>query len=644
MPIVGQKIETTSDNFAYMVRSGSLLIDKSLMIKDFLSGQQVSLITRSRRSGKSLNISMLHNFLAAEVFGEPTAGLFDKFAIASEDDGEFLKQHQGKYPVICIAFKDIKESSYPAMLENIKILIVKLYRAHEAQLASDRVSSATKTLFEKYLSGTVSEQELSQSLSFLSEFLCKTFDKKVIILIDEYDSPLTHAYQHNFLDKMSDFMRNMFSSALKSNPFLEKGLMSGILRVSKNDLLSGLNNLKIYSVFDHQYSHYFGFTEAEVIELTTRVGSNHRLEEIRRFYNGYIIGETVIYNPWSLMNYLYEKKLSPYWILTSGDTLLKDLFLNSNAEQKDQFSKLMQGNSVTANVSLQTRYEELMEEPDALWTLLLFSGYLTVVSFQQERGHFICELKIPNEEILSQYQDIFSCWLKKHLGGNQRYNLFLSSLFNGEVDKFTAILGDYLLDSLSFRDIGEKKAENFYHGFVAGLIASVRETHWVDSNKESGHGLYDIILTPKAGYGTRGVILEFKHAKKTESLAEETKKALAQIDESEYATILARYPHVTHVLKVGLAFSGKAAQSIYREENLITHEHSALVWTTRCVREVDDEEFTKNMSSSSAELTSETNQPQLKRKAASVVTDKNRIFSKIRTGPPTSSSSVEPSI
>ncbi|MBP9726701.1 MAG: AAA family ATPase [Gammaproteobacteria bacterium] len=596
MPLFGHKIETTSDNFGDMVRGGCLLVDKTMMLKDLINGQQVSLVTRSRRSGKSLNMSMAYHFLSAEVAGKPTAGLFDEFSIAKEEGGQFLARHQGKYSVISITFKDTKEPSLEATMNQLRDLVQELYREHKKSLLSEYVDADDRALFQKYLDGSINNEQLQKSLRFLSEFLYKANDgKKVIILIDEYDSPLTHAYQHNFLDELSNFMRNMFSAALKGNPYLEKGLMTGILRVSKNELLSGLNNLKIYSLFDNRYSQYFGFTEGEVAELTERVGLSHSLEEVRQFYNGYLIGDTVIYNPWSLMNYLDEKRLAPYWVLTSGDHLLKKLFIGADDYTKDQMSQLMQGKVITGSISMKTSYEDLMESPDALWTLLLFSGYLTIVSQEQEDDDVKCELKIPNREILSQYKSIFKHWLKQAIGTSQ-YDSFLKNLLAGNVAEFTVALGKYLMDSLSFHDIGDRK-ENFYHGLVAGLIASIGESHWVDSNKESGYGRYDIMLTPKSGRGTRGIILEFKHAKKDQSLKKEATDALGQIDASKYSTELERCPHITHVLKVGLAFSGKNVLSVYNEETLATHQHTEVTWTKGCQRDAlednDVRAFTK---------------------------------------------------
>ena len=584
VPLVGRRIETTSDNFGAMVQENALLVDKTLMIKEFLEGQKVSLIVRPRRFGKTINMSMLQHFFAAEVTGRPTAGLFDAFAIAREENGQWM-EHQGKYPVIYVSFKDVKESSYERTIAKIRDLIKKLYREHVSQL-SFITEVSDKDLFNQYLNGLTNDESLETSLSCLSEFIFRASGKNTIILIDEYDTPLTHAYQNNFLNEISVFLRNMFSAALKGNAYLEKGLMTGILRVSKNELLSGLNNLQVYTLLDDEYSGYFGFTEDEVKELTLHVTPTNPMEEIKEFYNGYVMGtQQVVYNPWSFMSYLNRKKLVPYWALTSGDSLLKKLFLEANSDTKARLARLMQGELVDGRISLKTSYEELMESPEALWTLLLFSGYLTFNDKLGDDEGFICQLKIPNREVLSQYNTIFKQWLSEAMGVT-RYQTFMTSLLSGDVPKFTKLLGEYLIDSLSFRDVvGDAKAENFYHGFVAALIASVRDTHWVDSNKESGHGLYDVILIPKQGRGTHGIVLEFKHTKKSESLEEEAEKALDQIDQSKYATVTGRYPHITNVLKVGLAFSGKATQSIYKEENLVTHKHTTVSWTSLCEHE-----------------------------------------------------------
>lgn len=576
MPLIGHKIETTSDNFGNLIKKDCLLIDKTLMIKEFLDGKDVSLVIRPRRFGKTINLSMLQYFLSAEVAGSSTAGLFDNLVIAREEGGEFLKQHQGQYPVIFITFKDSKEPSLDSTINQLRNLVKELYREHKKLLSSAEIDDVDKVMFQQYLDGTVDNETLQASLKFLSEFLYKAHEKKAIILIDEYDTPLTNAYQNGFLEPLSNFMRDMFSSALKSNPFLEKGLMTGILRVSKSSMLSGLNNLKVYTLLDKEYSQYFGFTEDEIKELVHYTKNDANLKEIRAYYNGYNIGGTVIYNPWSTMQFLDSKELMPYWVLTSNDGLLRDIFLSSNDSLKALLGDLIQGKSITGKIDINLRYEDLMNDPDALWTLLLFCGYLTVESKEQEYDRWVCQLKIPNTEILAQYRRIFSEWLEKKLG-QTRYTSLLSSLLIGDVEGFTNSLGDYLMESLSFHDVKGKKPEKFYHGFVAGLIASIRDTHWVDSNKESGRGRYDLLLIPKGVHQSLGIIIEFKKTNNVEAIKTMAEAAMNQINTSAYDTELKRYSHIHRVLKIGLAFCDKAVVSAYQTEELTTHKKSALM-------------------------------------------------------------------
>ena len=300
MPLLGHQPATTTDNFAKMIRRQHLLVDKSLMIQTFMeTTDDATLITRPRRFGKTLNMSMLHHFFSETVDGEPTNGLFDGLAIAKIDDGAFLKMHQGRYPVIAITFKDIKEPSFDAAIRKIKGLIKTVYRQYDDLLISDKLNQQDKLEWQKYRQGELDNEVLEAGHRFLSEI----HRKKVILLIDEYDTPLSSAYEHEYLEPLSEFMRNLLSAALKSNPHLEKGLMTGILRVSHSSLLSGLNNLKVYTVFDRTYDSYFGFTEAEIQELIEHLQITDDLPDIRTFYNGYRIGDAVVYNPWSFMNY-----------------------------------------------------------------------------------------------------------------------------------------------------------------------------------------------------------------------------------------------------------------------------------------------------------------------------------------------------
>lgn len=580
MPIIGKKIDTTSANFGNMLENNCLIVDKTRMIKEFIEGKEVSLIVRPRRFGKTSNMFMLYYFFSAEVFGLPTKGLFDAFVIAQEENGAFLKQHQGQYPVIFITFKDTKEPSFESTVSQVRDLVQELYREHKQFMHSEHIDDDNRALFQQYIDGTVNEEQLQKSLKFLSAFLFKAHGgKRVIILIDEYDTPLTNAYQYHFLEPLSNFMRDMYSAALKDNPYLEKGLMTGILRISKSNMLSGLNNLEVYTLLDKQYSQYFGFTEDEIKELVHHTQNDANLNDIRSYYNGYNIGGTVIYNPWSTMKFLDRKELVPYWVLTSNDSLLKNVFLKSNDEIKTQLMALMQGESIIGDIDINLRYEDLMEKPSALWTLLLFCGYVTVESKTSEGILWSCQLKIPNREVLAQYTGIFKEWFKETLG--HRYTSLLTSLTTGDVELFTKSLGNYLMHSLSIRDVHGTLSESFYHGFVAGLIGSIRDTHWVSSNGESGRGFYDVMLIPKNVTQSLAILIEFKQTKKMDALQLNAEKALTQINTTHYDAVLTgeRYSHIQRVVMIGLAFCEKAVIAAHQIKNLKTDQPSTVALT-----------------------------------------------------------------
>jgi len=624
MPIVGRKVEISSAIFGEMVRNNCALVDKTLLIKEFFEGQKVSLITRPRRFGKTMNMSMIQHFCASEVEGELTEGLFKDFAIAKADGGKWIKQHQGKYPVIFISFKDVDGSSYDEMVRRIRGLIKNLYEEHESQF--DLVDSPSmKKSFNEYLNGESNDGDLQDSLRFLSKFLFKAYKKRAIILIDEYDTPLTHAYQKNYLDDISIFFRNMYSATLKDNGYLEKGLMTGILRVSKNQMLSGLNNLMVYTLFEDDYNQYFGFTEGEVKELMEKFPKGHDFDKVKEFYNGYVVGtKQTLFNPYSLMNYFRSGKLSTFWVSTSTDDLLEKLFLGASSDTKKEFACLMKGESIKGNISVNTSYEALMNRPEALWTLLLFTGYLTYIDKADNNADIQCNLRIPNREVLSQYNTIFTNWLKRRMG-SALFEKFRASLHSGDVKGFIESLGEHLSDSLSCRDVGDVKGESFYHDFMVCMTGSVNDTHYVDFNKESGKGYYDLLLTPKEkGYGNLAVIFELKYVRKgkssdkTSSRKAKGKKspilfehdvveteqsfenvavsAVKQIEENEYAEKLKRSPHVTRVLAIGLAFRGKNVVSAYKVIDLQAGKADDISIIKRCMHNRDNKVSRDNSS------------------------------------------------
>lgn len=596
MPLIGASIATTTDNFRKMVEEGCLLVDKSLMIKEFIENpDDAMLITRPRRFGKSLNLSMLHHFFASTIGGLSTQGLFDQFEIAKVDGGEFLRKHQGQYPVIFVTFKDLKEDSFDSALKRVRDLIKKLFREHQYLLVSDRLSEYYKREYCLYLESSAHETKLETALEFLSECLYLAYDhKQVIILIDEYDTPLTSAYEHHYLDppdphknfpidspkgSLGGFMRNLLSAALKGNSFLKKGLITGILRVSKENMLSGLSNLKTHTHFSKAYKQYFGFTEAEVLELLQRFNAMQSLEAIRQFYNGYLMGDIVIYNPWSVMNCLSEGRLAPYWVLTSNDNLLKNVLLNSSDQTKRQLNELIRSNPIEGDIATNLLYEDLMERPYALWTLLLFCGYLKAELKETVGTRLRCQLKIPNTEIRTQYTEIFTDWLKKKIG-DEKYHSFLKSLVDGHVEEFVKQLTAYLFSCTSAHDF---QAESDYHTFVLGLLCGITESHFIYSNKEYGAGRPDCLIIPQSRERTQAVILEFKHLHFEPKIRQNidilkqsghksAAEALEQIDSQGYAYGLWQYTYLRSVMKIGISFSNRVVCAAYTVSEIKARE------------------------------------------------------------------------
>lgn len=587
MSVIGHKIETTCDIFGTLVQKKCLLVDKTLMIKAFFDGQDVSLITRPRRFGKTITLSMLQHFFSAHVSGQPTRGLFDDFAIAKVDDGAFLNTHQGQYPVIFMTFKDAKKASYEETIEYIGLLIREAYEEHNSILDSPLLETIDKENIKHYLLNKLTPSEMTIALKKLCYYLSIVYDKQAIILIDEYDSPLTSAYQHTpkhlvdsdegFLCRISYFMRDLFSAALKTNPYLYKGLMTGILRVSKNNMLSGLNNLEVFTLLDDNYASYFGFSEQEVLELLDHQQSRAEINKVRAYYNGYQIGGQVMYNPWSFMHYLDNHELCPYWIATSNDAFLRDLFIHSDETTKAQLRRLMLNQSIEGEINLNLGYEKLLQRPDALWTLLLFCGYLTFSSKKLSIDNWSCTLRVPNTEVMAQYRRIFLDWLQEKIGRGD-YTPMLSHLVLGNISLFMRALHRYLMNSLSFHDISGPKSERFYHGFVLGLIASICDTHLVSSNHESGYGLHDVMITPKTSAHHVGIVIEFKYSKTMGVLQNDALDALDQIGAQHYDTLLMDNTHITQIVHLGISFCKKGVMAVYQTKDKSTQITSEPVW------------------------------------------------------------------
>ena len=548
-----------------------LFVDKSLFAKEIIDDpSSVILINRPRRFGKTLNLSLLHHFFANEIDDKSTADLFLKLKIYEHK--EYMK-YQGQFPVIFLTFKDIKANDFNTSYEKFRELIRELYRTHEKPVkSSSELSNSEKEDYQLILDKKASDTDISNSLKKLTYYLNKVYGVKPIVLIDEYDTPIQAAYLEKYYKEMVTFMREFLGAGLKDNTYLNKAILTGILRVSKESLFSGLNNLSVYTLLDSHYGEYFGFTEIEVIKLLEKTSLKKALDEVRNWYNGYQAGNIVIYNPWSIVNYIHKKgQLQPYWVNTSDNALIKDLIIQSSTHFKAQFESLLQGEAVERLMSETIVFNHLEGNESALWTLLLMSGYLKVTSIKQTDQGPNCQLEIPNKEVKGLYQMFIAQWLSG-LNDANAFNIFLNDLLNGNMENFEEHLRRITLQTFSIHDVTGKQAEKFYHGFMLGLVSGVDNYYKIESNKEAGLGRYDIILAPN-DLKKIGIILEIKSidSMNPEALKQAANDAIEQIDKRQYtATPILR--GITNFLKIGIAFSGKELVLTYRKE---TQAHGA---------------------------------------------------------------------
>ncbi|MEF2228977.1 MAG: AAA family ATPase [Candidatus Cardinium sp.] len=581
-----KKLPIGVSNFQELVSGDYLFCDKTAMLAHFLSkGDKVTLITRPRRWGKTLNMSMLQYFFSAEVSGVSTKGLFDHLAIGKLDGGNYIDQHQGKYPVIMISFKDINSDSFQGSYNKISKQIAFLFSSFEYLLKSEKLNTVALRTFSSIMDQSADQETLEDSVKLLSQCLYQHHGQKVYILIDEYDTPLNKAYGNKeYLDAMVSFMRNLFSAALKDNNYLERGVLTGILRVSKDSMLSGLNNLKTYTLLDQGYSSHFGLSEIEVQDLFTKQNLSTCMDQVKNWYNGYRVGNIVMYNPWSIIYCLSEEgRFDVYWVNTGNNNLIEQKVLTAHSEIKEQFEQLMRGESVTTSINKHLAFDILDEDDTSFWSLLLFSGYLKIVDavFNKRNGLYDCRLAIPNQEVATLYNRFFEEWLLNKFPSRRGYETFLSHLLMGKIDHFTRDLSAYLLQSASFFDVHYgKQGESFYHGFVLAMLASINDRYYIRSNRESGLGRYDLLLIPKKE-SSKALLLEFKQVRKEEELETVAKLALDQIQTQAYHTEILQYPHVQEVIEVGIAFSGKAVLAAYATYDLFNKQSGSVSLTSR---------------------------------------------------------------
>jgi hypothetical protein len=543
------------DIFKELIDNKLDFIDKSLFIKEILDDEaKIILLTRPRRFGKTLNLSMLHHFLAAVAYNQYTQGIFDNLQIAKVDQGKYM-QYQGKYPVIFVTYKDVKNHKFQTAYSALCTLMSEIYSEHQYLQASEKLSDADKKNFNNILTGEAEQSIIENSLKLLCKYLQDHFGVKPWLLIDEYNTPIQAGYIHGYYDEIIDFMRGMFGAALKTNPYLHKAVITGILRISKESLFSGLNNIEVYSVLQNEYSRYFGFTEEEVNYILQQTNLEAKAKRIKDWYNGYQFGNTVVYNPWSIVNCVKKQgKISPYWVNTSGNDLVRNLVVNSPLNFKEQFEILMQGNSIENAIDEHVTFGDLQLNEDAIWSMLVASGYLKVVATEYTDQGFKCTLDIPNKEVLSLYRQMIKQWLSSGKSTSW-YNQFLENLLQGKIAEFAEDLKDVMLQIVSVHDVA-KEPEAFYHGLMLGLTASLDPKQYaIKSNKESGLGRYDIVIIPY-DINQQAIILELKRAKSKWRLERAAQTALIQIETLNYISEI-KQRGIKNLTQIGLAFYGK---------------------------------------------------------------------------------------
>lgn len=507
-------------------------VDKTLLIKELLDQKPlVSLFTRPRRFGKTLNMDMLRVFF--EISDEDTSKYFEEKAIWN--CGKEYQIHQGMYPVIFLTFKDVKFDTWDATIDKIKGLLQDEYGRHQELMTSNKLSKYEKEYFTKILDGSANEVELTSALERLSRMLAVHYGKAPIIIIDEYDTPIQEGYSKDFYEKIIGFMRNFFSGAFKDNKNLSYGFLTGILRIAQESIFSGLNNLTVNSVMDEAYDQYFGFTEDEVEEMLLYYGVSEKKIELKEWYDGYLFGNEEIYNPWSVINYISRGCIhQAYWVNTGKNEVLEDVLKVATDDITEKLYSLLQGERVIVRVDQNVVYRSLVEDPANIYSLLLVAGYLKAPKKElQIDGTYLCEVSIPNREIAAVYKsEILSHLLQIGVITRTTANKIAESLYANDYKKLQKAIAEYMDRSISFYDAG---AEGFYHGLVLGLIALMDNQYKIKSNRESGDGRYDICLIPRTDKYP-GILMELKwkkdlNEKELENLADD---ALAQIDEKRY--------------------------------------------------------------------------------------------------------------
>ena len=539
------------EDFKRLVDNEYYFVDKTLMIKELLENKEsVNLFTRPRRFGKTLNMSMLQRFF--EATENSNAYLFDGLKIAAYPE---YMAYQGQYPVISVSLKSMKQASYTDAFYIYKNLIAKEYEKHKIILESNQILESEKEIFRNIMEQRADQNVYLNSIRTLSDILAKYYKKNVIILIDEYDVPLENAYHEGFYDDMTNLIRSCFESALKTNPSLEFAVLTGCLRVSRESIFTGLNNLKTYSITKNKFSQYFGFTQEEMQEILQNFSLEQYAETIAKWYDGYRFGLTEIYNPWSVLNcidsYLQNDMVAcePYWSNTSSNRIVKRLIEESNERTKSMVEELINGTPIHTQIFEDVTYGTIDVNQDYIWSFLLFTGYLKIISCETIGDETYYDMVIPNVEIKSIYKNTIRSWFIDHLNRDSRTEI-LESVIHADAEKLEDLLCTWLTNTISCFD----EQENYYHGFVTGLVSGF-SGYMVVSNRESGNGRFDLVVKQRSRWH-HAAILEFKVVEKYNQMTKACEDALKQIEEKDYEASL-RDEQYENIAKLGICFCQK---------------------------------------------------------------------------------------
>ncbi len=545
-------------DFEAIRKKNIFYVDKTKFIQEWWESQdEVTLITRPRRFGKTLAMSTVEKFFSVQYAGRED--LFEGLGIWEE---EKYRKLQGTYPVISLSFANVKEKDYQTTIQRICQIIADLYNNCRFLLEGELLSPEEKKYFQT-ISEQMPEVVATMAIHRLSRFLCNYYGKKVIILLDEYDTPMQEAYVNGYWEELVSFTRSMFNAAFKTNPYLERAIMTGITRVSKESIFSDLNNLEVVTTTSEKYSDGFGFTEEEVFAALDEYQLSERKQEVKAWYDGFTFGSRKdIYNPWSILNYLDKRKLGTYWANSSSNRLTGKLIREGSREVKQDFEGLLSGKFLRVELDEQIVYNQLMAKRNSIWSLLLAGGYLKTVDveFVERTGRTYYTLALTNKEVRIMFEDMILDWFVPQEGN---YNAFIKALLFGDVKAMNVYMNKVAMSMFSYFDTGKnpsgEEPERFYHGFVLGLMVELAERYVLTSNRESGFGRYDVMLEPRRAEDD-GIIIEFKvqDAEEEKELADTVKAALKQIEEKKYDTMLVEKGVPKEKIRsYGFAFRGK---------------------------------------------------------------------------------------